>query len=131
MSDTQKVSPRLKTHYETVVRPKLMEQFGYANPMQVPSLEKIVINMGVGGAVAQASLLEGAQRDLEQIAGQTPSAASVKLAMCSANCWGVRPLASAGGESICTTGCATRTFPRRRACVARRGARRRSGPAPG
>jgi large subunit ribosomal protein L5 len=54
------------------IRAALKEQLGLGNVMQVPRLEKIVINMGVGAAVSQPSLLEGAQRDLEQITGQKP-----------------------------------------------------------
>lgn len=64
--------PRLKTKYETEVRDALKEQLGFANIMQVPRLEKIVINMGVGAAVGQPSLLEGAVKDLTRISGQKP-----------------------------------------------------------
>ncbi len=65
-------TPRLKTKYETEVRDALKEQLGVENIMQVPRLEKIVINMGVGAAVGQPSLLEGAVKDLTRIAGQKP-----------------------------------------------------------
>ena len=64
--------PRLKARYDDEIRSALKEQLGLANVMQVPRLEKIVINMGVGAAVAQPSLLEGAVRDLTTIAGQKP-----------------------------------------------------------
>jgi large subunit ribosomal protein L5 len=64
--------PRLRTQYETEIRAKLKEQLGLGNIMEVPRLEKIVINMGVGKATQQPSLLEGAVRDLEQITGQKP-----------------------------------------------------------
>jgi large subunit ribosomal protein L5 len=64
--------PRLRVQYDTEVRAALKEQLGLGNVMQVPRFEKIVVNMGVGGAVSQPSLLEGAQRDLEQITGQKP-----------------------------------------------------------
>jgi large subunit ribosomal protein L5 len=64
--------PRLKEKYLTEVRSALREELGLANVMQVPRLEKIVINMGVGRATQQASLIEGAQRDLEIITGQKP-----------------------------------------------------------
>ncbi|HEY1831784.1 MAG TPA: 50S ribosomal protein L5 [Acidimicrobiales bacterium] len=64
--------PRLKERYLTEVRDKLKTELGLANIMEVPRLEKVVINMGVGRATQQASLLEGAQRDLELIAGQKP-----------------------------------------------------------
>ena len=64
--------PRLKTRYETEIRDALKEQLGFGNIMQVPRLEKIVINMGVGAAVGQPSLLEGAVKDLTRISGQKP-----------------------------------------------------------
>ena len=64
--------PRLRQRYDAEVRSALGEQLGLANVMEVPRFEKIVINMGVGGAVAQPSLLDGAVRDLTQIAGQKP-----------------------------------------------------------
>jgi large subunit ribosomal protein L5 len=64
--------PRLRQRYETEVRPALAAELGLSNVMQVPRLEKIVVNMGVGGAVAQPSLLDGAVRDLTQITGQKP-----------------------------------------------------------
>jgi large subunit ribosomal protein L5 len=75
VSDTTTTAPprpRLRVQYETEVRAALKESLGLGNVMQVPRFEKIVINMGVGAAVSQPSLLEGAQRDLEQIAGQKP-----------------------------------------------------------
>ena len=64
--------PRLKERYLAEVRPALKEELALGNVMEVPRLEKIVINMGVGRATQQQSLLEGAQRDLETIAGQKP-----------------------------------------------------------
>ncbi len=64
--------PRLKARYDDEIRDALKEQLGVANVMQVPRLEKIVINMGVGAAVGQPSLLEGAVKDLTRIAGQKP-----------------------------------------------------------
>ncbi len=64
--------PRLKERYLSEVRDRLKDELGLRNVMEVPRLEKIVINMGVGRATQQASLIEGAQRDLEVIAGQKP-----------------------------------------------------------
>jgi large subunit ribosomal protein L5 len=64
--------PRLRTRYATELRTALQSQLELANPMLVPRMEKIVINMGVGRAVAQPSLLEGAVRDLSLISGQKP-----------------------------------------------------------
>jgi large subunit ribosomal protein L5 len=64
--------PRMKTHYETVVRKALLEKFAYKNPMQVPRLEKIVINMGVGEGVSDRKKVDNAAGDLALIAGQKP-----------------------------------------------------------
>ncbi len=64
--------PRLKGVYETAVRQKLTEQFGYQNRMQVPQLDKIVINMGIGEAVADRKKVESAAGDLALISGQKP-----------------------------------------------------------
>jgi large subunit ribosomal protein L5 len=63
---------RLEEHYETVVKPALMSEFKYANPMQVPRLEKIVINMGVGEAVQDGKKINTATGELAAIAGQKP-----------------------------------------------------------
>ena len=65
-----KYTPRLRTHFDDVVRPRLTEQFGYKNPMQVPSLDKIVLNMGIGEAVNDRKKVESAATDLAMIAGQ-------------------------------------------------------------
>ena len=62
--------PRLRKHYDEVVRPKLSEQFGYNNPMQVPRLDKVVLNMGIGEATTDSKLVQVAVADLEKIAGQ-------------------------------------------------------------
>jgi large subunit ribosomal protein L5 len=64
--------PRLRERYDSRIRDELRASLGLSNVMQVPVLEKIVINMGVGRATQQQSLLEGAVRDLETIAGQKP-----------------------------------------------------------
>ena len=63
---------RLKEHYETVVRPALMSEFSYKNPMQVPRIEKIIINMGVGKATQDSKKLTQAVNELTAIAGQKP-----------------------------------------------------------
>jgi large subunit ribosomal protein L5 len=65
-------APRLKTHYETELKPKLKTDLGLANIMEVPRLTKIVVNMGVGRATQQRSLLDGAVTDLTIITGQKP-----------------------------------------------------------
>lgn len=64
--------PRLKKHYETVVRPALQEKFNYQNVMQLPKIEKVVLNMGVGEAVNDRKKVESAAGDLALIAGQRP-----------------------------------------------------------
>ena len=64
--------PRLKQRYDQELRTRLKDELGLANVMQVPRLEKIVVNMGVGRATQQASLLEGAVTDLTVITGQKP-----------------------------------------------------------
>ena len=63
---------RLQEHYETTVKPALLEEFGYRNPMQVPRLEKIVVNMGVGEAVQDSKKIDAAAAELMQITGQKP-----------------------------------------------------------
>jgi large subunit ribosomal protein L5 len=64
--------PRLKRRYHDELRERLRERLGIGNIMQVPRLEKIVVNMGVGDAVADAKVLDGAVRDLATITGQKP-----------------------------------------------------------
>jgi large subunit ribosomal protein L5 len=64
--------PRLRKHYDEVVRPALIKQFGYDNAMQVPKITKIVLNMGVGEATADSKLVNVAASELEKIAGQKP-----------------------------------------------------------
>ena len=64
--------PRLKARYREETLPALREEFGYQNVMQVPSLTKIVVNMGVGEAARDGKLIEGALRDLTAITGQKP-----------------------------------------------------------
>ena len=64
--------PRLRQQYDKSIRPQLTEKFGYSNPMQVPALTKVVINMGVGEAVNDRKKVELAANDLALIAGQKP-----------------------------------------------------------
>jgi large subunit ribosomal protein L5 len=66
----ERVTPRLRTHYDEAVRKSLTEQFGYRNPMQVPTITKVVLNMGIGEAVADRKKVESAAADLAQISGQ-------------------------------------------------------------
>lgn len=74
----EKVPPRLKERYVTEIAPALREEFGFANVMQVPTLTKIVVNMGVGEAARDAKLIEGAVRDLTLITGQKPAVARAR-----------------------------------------------------
>jgi large subunit ribosomal protein L5 len=64
--------PRMKSHYDETVRKALTEKFGYKNPMQVPRVEKIVLNMGIGEAVNDRKKVDNAAADLAMIAGQRP-----------------------------------------------------------
>ncbi len=65
-------TPRLKSRYNDIIRPQLRADLGIDNIMEIPAIEKIVINMGVGRAAQQSSLLEGAVADLAAISGQKP-----------------------------------------------------------
>jgi large subunit ribosomal protein L5 len=65
-------TPRLRTRYREQVLPRLRDELGLANPMQVPRLEKVVVNMGVGDALKDGRMLEAAVADLEIITGQKP-----------------------------------------------------------
>ena len=71
MPDTNYV-PRLRTQYEQSIKAELTKQFGYENVMQLPKLEKVVLNMGVGEAVNDTKKVKAAAADLEKIAGQKP-----------------------------------------------------------
>ncbi len=64
--------PRLKQHFDEVVRQEMTSEFGYANPMQVPRLDKVVLNMGIGEGVADSKTVDAAAGDLALIAGQKP-----------------------------------------------------------
>jgi large subunit ribosomal protein L5 len=69
---TEVPTPRLKTRYRDEIAPALTEQFSFGNPMQVPSLVKIVVNMGVGQAANDGKIIDGAVADLTKITGQKP-----------------------------------------------------------
>jgi large subunit ribosomal protein L5 len=70
MLDTSTYTPRLKALYREKIRAALKEEFGYKNDMQIPRLEKIVLNMGIGEAVKDTKKVKSAQEDLTAIAGQ-------------------------------------------------------------
>ena len=77
-SRPSRTTPRLKARYDGEIRAQLQEQLGLSNVMQVPRFEKIVLNMGVGRATQQASLLDGAVADLAVITGQKPLVTKAK-----------------------------------------------------
>ena len=80
---TTTYQPRLRAAYNAEIRAALQDELGLANIMMVPRLEKIVLNMGVGDAIAQAKLLEGALADMETIAGQKPVITRAKKSVAS------------------------------------------------
>lgn len=73
-------TPRLQLVYQNEIVPQLKEKFGYENPMQIPRLEKIVINMGVGEGVADQKLVQQAAEEMALIAGQKPVITKAKKA---------------------------------------------------
>jgi len=83
MTTSTLYTPRLKAHYNSVVKADLVKEIGVKNIMQVPTLSKIVINMGVGRATQQASLIDGAVSDLTAISGQKPLVTKSRLAIAS------------------------------------------------
>ena len=67
-----KVDVRLKAKYKSTIAPALKSEFGFKNPMMVPTLSKVIVNMGVGDAARDSKLIEGSIRDLVTITGQKP-----------------------------------------------------------
>src|SRR5579863_804258 len=80
-SSTEAVPPRLLEKYKSEVIPALTRQFNYKNPMQVPRLKKIVINMGLGAAVANPKIIDSAVQELTAIGGQKPAVTRSKKAI--------------------------------------------------
>jgi large subunit ribosomal protein L5 len=76
-----KIPGRLQQTYKQAIAPELLKKFGYKSIMQVPKINKIVVNMGVGAAVADPKILEEAVRDLEAVTGQKPSIRKAKKAI--------------------------------------------------
>lgn len=72
---------RLKEKYLNEVAPAMMEKFGYTNIMQIPKIEKVVLNMGVGEAVGNPKILDAAVNDMMQIAGQRPVVTRAKKSL--------------------------------------------------
>ena len=86
MSETETMAkPRLREHYEEHVRGQLRDTFGFENPMEVPRLEKIVLNTGLGEAGENPDLLEAAQRELAAISGQKPVVTRAKKSISNFN----------------------------------------------
>ncbi len=83
MSANVRIKPRLKAAYDDQFRATLKDELGLSNIMQVPTLEKIVVNCGVGGAIKQASLIDGAVADLTLITGQKPLITKAKKSIAS------------------------------------------------
>ncbi len=83
MSTATEYQPRLRTAFNEEIKPALVAELGLANVMMVPRLSKIVVNMGVGEAITQAKLLEGALADLAVISGQKPVITRAKRSLAS------------------------------------------------
>jgi large subunit ribosomal protein L5 len=77
------MTTRLEKIYKEQVMPKLMEKFGYTNPMQVPRITKITLNMGVGEAVGNKKILENAVADMAKISGQKPVTTKARVSVAS------------------------------------------------
>lgn len=75
--------PRLKTVYRDTIRPALIERFGYKNPMEVPRVDKIVLNMGIGEGVADTKKVTSALSDLALITGQKPAVTKARKSIAS------------------------------------------------
>ena len=81
MSTDVSTKPRLKERYRSEIIAAMQSEFNYSNPMQVPGLTKIVVNMGVGEAARDSKLIEGAIRDLTAITGQKPQVTKARLSI--------------------------------------------------
>ena len=77
------MTTRLEQFYKDEVVPKLMKQFGYSNPMEVPKLVKVTLNMGVGEAAANKKVLENAVADMAKISGQKPVVTKARVSVAS------------------------------------------------
>jgi large subunit ribosomal protein L5 len=77
------MAPRLKELYQNEVRKKIQDQFGIKNPMAVPKIEKVVLNMGMGEAISNAKILDSAVDELGQITGQKPIVTKAKKSIAS------------------------------------------------
>jgi large subunit ribosomal protein L5 len=82
-SEQSAYEPRLKTAYRTRVRPALKAKFAYTNEMQIPRVDKVVVNMGIGEAVADSKKAQAAMKDLALITGQKPVATKARTSIAS------------------------------------------------
>lgn len=83
MAEAAAYVPRMRARYSAEIAPKLTKKFGYKNPMQVPRLQKIVLNMGLGEAVANPKIIESAVTELAAITGQKPVVTRAKKSIAS------------------------------------------------
>ncbi|MBV9994398.1 MAG: 50S ribosomal protein L5 [Caulobacteraceae bacterium] len=81
MAETEAYEPRLKGEYRARIRPAMKEKFNYSNEMQIPRLDKIVINMGIGEAVGDSKKAQAAMKDLTAITGQKPLATKARTSI--------------------------------------------------
>jgi len=81
VQNTETYEPRLKREYRETMRAAMKEKFGYTNEMQVPKLDKIVVNMGIGEAVADSKKAAAAMKDLAAITGQKPAPTRARLSI--------------------------------------------------
>ena len=82
-NDAQTYEPRLKGDYKRRIRSALKAKYGYTNEMQIPRLDKIVVNMGIGEAVADSKKAQAAMKDLAAITGQKPQATKARQSIAS------------------------------------------------
>ena len=97
--------PRLKQHYQEVLSKQLAKDFGYANPMQVPRLDKVVLNMGVGEGISDSKKVNAAASDLGLIAGQKAVITRARKSIATFNCAKACQSAprSLSGRTACTS----------------------------
>ena len=81
MAEVQTYEPRMKSEYRERIRAVMKEKFGYTNEMQIPKLDKIVVNMGIGEAVADSKKAGAAMKDLAAITGQKPAPTRARLSI--------------------------------------------------
>ncbi|MFI4975411.1 MAG: 50S ribosomal protein L5 [Caulobacterales bacterium] len=81
MAEVENYEPRLKADYRARIRPALKEKFAYTNEMQIPKLDKIVVNMGIGEAVGDSKKAQAAMKDLAIITGQKPMATKARTSI--------------------------------------------------